>query len=210
MQKKTRIFSLLVCLSISSSLFANVYDFEMTKAGEIPKGWHCSQRYGQEWSVELKKDASKHSTHVLSLLKTDAYGSNFNTCYKDAAFLNGTISLKFKADAGRGDQGGGIMWRVKDADNYYVVRFNPLEDNLRLYSVKDGNRRMLKGTDVHLDAAKWHTLKVVQQGADYVIALDGKKLLQGSDMTFPHAGGVGVWSKADALTSFDDLEIVKR
>ena len=125
-------------------------------------------------------------------------------------FLNGNISVKFRANSGEGDQGGGIMWRVQDADNYYVVRFNPLEDNLRVYYVKNGNRSMLKGENIHLDGEKWHTLKVLQRGAHYTVYLDGKKRLQGSARIFRRAGGVGVWTKADALSSFDDLEITKQ
>lgn len=190
-----------------SVLFGNVDDFERSQVGKTPQGWECSKRYAQKWAVELNKEKT---SYILSLLKTDAYGSDFNTCYKKMNFLNGNISVKFRANSGEGDQGGGIMWRVQDADNYYVVRFNPLEDNLRVYYVKKANRSMLKGANIHLDGDKWHTLKVLQNGAHYTVYLDGKKRLQGSVRIFPRAGGVGVWTKADALSSFDDLEIIRK
>jgi hypothetical protein len=145
----------------------------------------------------------------LTLRSSDAYGSQFNTCYTKSDFLNGTIALKFKAKAGRGDQGGGIMWRVIDAENYYIVRYNPLEDNLTFYYVKNGYRSMQNNINVYLKKGIWHTMKVVQHNAHYTVYLDNKKMLNGVNKVFKNAGGVGVWTKADALTSFDDIVVQK-
>ena len=168
------------------------------------QNWTCDNRYEQEWSITQTKDSQ-----VLTLLQTKAHGSHFNTCYTRANFLNGTISLKFKANSGREDQGGGIIWRVIDADNYYIVRYNPLEDNLTYYYVKDGYRHFQKNINVVLSKKQWHTLQVIQNKAHYSISLDNKKMLEGNNHIFTKAGGVGVWSKADAKTSFTDISIQK-
>jgi hypothetical protein len=107
------------------------------------------------------------------------------------------------------DQGGGLIWRVKDHDNYYIARWNPLEDNFRVYYVKEGRRVQLDSANVKADFAKWHTIKIEQRGDAIACYLDGEKLLEVKDKTFAEAGGVGLWTKADAATAFDDLVIRK-
>jgi len=106
--------------------------------------------------------------------------------------------------------GGGIIWRAKDKENYYIARFNPLENNFRLYYVRDGARKTLASTRIALTAGKWHSMKIVQHGDSFEAYLDGKKLLEGSDNLFSDAGGVGLWTKADAVTSFDNFVSSKR
>ena len=161
------------------------------------------------WEITNSKSDSL-SQYVFHLLKTDAHGSEFNLCYtKKIKFLNGAISVKFKADSGHEDQGGGIIYRVKDKNNYYVARYNPLEDNLCFYYVKNSHRRVLKEETVILEDKQWHTMKIVQHNAHYVVYLDSENIFQGDDSTFTNAGGVGVWTKADALTSFKDLKVIK-
>ena len=153
-----------------------------------------------EWKVSKFKDHG-----ILELTKKS--NQYFNLCFtKDLNFLNGTISVKFRANAGRIDQGGGLMWRVQDNDNYYVARFNPLEDNFRFYIVHDGIRSELASADVKLSSG-WHTMKIEQKGDTFKGYIDGKQYLEHKDAHLKQAGGVGVWTKADAQTSFDDLKI---
>ena len=111
--------------------------------------------------------------------------------------------------AGVVDQGGGLIWRVKDHDNYYIARWNPLEDNFRVYYVKEGRRVQLDSANVKADPTKWHTIKIEQRGDAIACYLDEEKLLALKDKTFAEAGGVGLWTKADAATAFDDLVIRK-
>jgi len=153
-----------------------------------------------EWKVHKVEDHS-----ILELTKKS--NQYFNLCFtKELDFLNGTLSVKFRANSGHVDQGGGLMWRVQDKDNYYVARFNPLEDNFRFYIVHDGMRSELASADIKLTSG-WHSMKIVQKGAHFEGYLDGKKLLNYEDTQLQKSGGVGVWTKADALTSFDDLNI---
>jgi hypothetical protein len=131
----------------------------------------------------------------------------FNLCVLgDAKFKDVELTVAFKAVAGDTDQGGGVVWRYKDANNYYVARFNPLEDNYRVYKVVDGKRVQLETAEkIVAEAGKWHTLRVTMKGDAITCALNGKTHLEVKDATFAGAGAVGLWTKADARTSFDDF-----
>ena len=136
------------------------------------------------------------------------FGRAYNILWNDQiAFKDGEIDVIFKSVSGRSDQGGGIMWRVQDKNNYYVARFNPLEDNFRIYFVHNGSRQEIIGTHVTLSQDDWHTMKIVQRGNEFEGYLDGEKLLSGSSNLFRDSGGVGLWTKADAITWFDNLTI---
>jgi 3-keto-disaccharide hydrolase len=188
------------------------WNFDDVHAGERPAGWTVEATNPKgapaTWQVEMDSSAPS-GDHVLGMtIPDDASGSTFNLCWTDAvSFLDGTIEVRFKAHTGEEDQGGGVIWRARDADNYYIARFNPLENNFRIYTVHDGKRRKLTGATVTLAENQWHTLEIVQHGNRFEGYLDGEKLLEGSDSLFPDAGGVGLWTKADAATSFDDFTV---
>jgi len=178
------------------------------------KGWISAytniEGASPSWKITNAKNNSS-SPSVFQLLKTDAHGSEFNLCYtKKITFLNGTISVKFRANSGHEDQGGGIVWRVQDNNNYYIARYNPLEDNLCIYYVKNAHRRLLNSATVMLDSEDWHSMKIVQHDNHYKVYLDSKNIFQGDDTAFTNAGGVGVWTKADALTSFKKFKVTKK
>ncbi len=197
-----------------------VWDFEDVAIGGLPSGWRAeatNPKGGLE-TWEVASDASAPSPdHVLAMARPGESGlfgrrgELFNLCWtRSPVFGDGRIQVRFKAVSGSEDQGGGIMWRVQDKNNYYVARFNPLEDNFRLYSVRDGRRGTLAGVRVALPADEWHVMTIVQRGNHYEGYLDGRKLLEGDSAVFPRAGGVGVWTKADAVTEFDDFSVSAR
>ncbi|MEO2002888.1 MAG: DUF1259 domain-containing protein [Candidatus Poribacteria bacterium] len=126
---------------------------------------------------------------------------------EDTSYRNVDISVRLRAVAGEVDQGGGIVWRAQDARNYYIARYNPLEDNFRVYFVKDGRRRTIAGASLRVDHEAWHTLRVKMVGDHIECLLDGEKHLDARDTTFTAAGRIGLWTKADAVTHFDDLEV---
>jgi hypothetical protein len=136
--------------------------------------------------------------------------SVFNiTLISDTNAKDVDISVRMKPIAGETDQGGGLVWRAKDARNYYLARYNPLEDNFRLYKVVDGKRTLLQNSDIsHTDG--WHTLRVTMSGDKMTCYYDGKQYLEGSDQTFTGPGKIGLWSKADAQSHFDDLTLEGR
>ena len=124
----------------------------------------------------------------------------------DTHFKDLDISVRLKAVAGELDRGGGLVWRARDKDNYYIARYNPLEDNFRVYKVEKGQRTQFASAKVPGDT-NWHTLRVTMAGRHITCYLDGKKHLEADDATFPDAGRIGLWSKADARSYFDDLVV---
>ena len=203
---------LLTIFFISTTLFAysankTLLDFEDIKAGSLPHMW-LKDATGDKKHLATWEVVKDNKQKILSLTKINSKSrSSFNLCYtKNIKFKDGKISVKFKANSGNIDQGGGIMWRVLDSDNYYVARFNPLEDNFRFYKVKHGVRSMISSANIKLNSG-WHTMEIVQKDSHFEGYLDGKKLLESDDESFTKSGGVGVWTKADAATSFDDFVV---
>lgn len=175
-------------------------------------GWRAASTGGRgphaTWSVHADA-AAVSPPNVLSLVAV-GHGADdrFNLWWTDAVRLrDGRVSLAVRADDGVVDQGGGPMWRVQDADNYYLCRFNPLESNFRVYVVKDGVRRQLATALVEAAAGVWHRVEAEHVGDRITCWLDGAKLLEANDATIAGEGGVGVWTKADARTSFDDFAV---
>ncbi len=195
-----------------SETSGRTWNFEDVAPGQLPAGWRVAATNQRgplaTWQV-IEDDSAPSGTRVLALTSPNhSFGGTFNLCWTDkVSFLDGEIEVHFKAVEGREDQGGGVIWRARDSENYYISRFNPLENNFRIYYVKNGARKILADARITLPAGEWHTLKIVQRGRDYEGYLDGKKLLAGSDDVFRDAGGVGLWTKADAVTSFDDFTV---
>ena len=189
------------------------FDFENAAVGKLPADWTATQTGaggGSVWKV-LEDASAPKGKKVLAQTAGTQPGSLFNLCVADKSrFGDLDLSVAFKAIAGKKDQGGGPVWRYQDAKNYYVVRMNPLEDNFRLYKVVDGKRIQLATSKDDVVAApdKWHTIRVVHVGDRIECYFNGKKLLEAKDDTFKEAGKVGLWTKADAQTAFNDLAIV--
>lgn len=189
--------------------------FEKVKPGALPRGWKVAATHPEgapnPWEVREDAHAAK-GKHVLALPATPRFANGtFNLCWTDKApFTDGTITVRVRADAGEVDRGGGPVWRMKDADNYYVARWNPLEDNFRVYVVKEGRRKQLASAEVEAGPKQWHTIRVRHEGEQITCYLDGKALLHATDATFTEAGGVGVWTKADAASSFDTFIVRPR
>ena len=208
------LFGLLLGLASQSS-FAQEQrlNFDQTVAGELPSGWVVAATNPggpfAEWQVKADPTAVS-SPQVLSITRIrNESGDVFNLCWtRDLVFQDGSVEVNVRADNGKEDQGGGLIWRAQDADNYYVARYNPLESNFRLYFVKDGKRKQLASADIDgIKSGEWFRLKIVHQGERIEAYLNGKQYLQATDRTFLKAGGIGFWSKADAASSFDDLVV---
>lgn len=186
-----------------------VYNFDKDEEGALPRGW-TSSKTGKgglgKWVVVNDETApSKH--HVLAQISKENLGYHFSvTVIDNTNYSDLEIELKFKAVDGQEDQGGGPVWRYSNADNYYICRANPLESNFRVYKVVDGNRRQLQSADVDIPSNIWHTMEVEQVGDHIKCWLNDKLYLDVKDDTFKE-GKVGLWTKADAVTYFDDLEI---
>ncbi|MBW1808721.1 MAG: hypothetical protein JRJ87_11055 [Deltaproteobacteria bacterium] len=183
--------------------------FDKDKLKEVPPGVtiKATNAKGEpaRWEVVAAPDApSKPNAFGITANKNRGRTYNLALVTK-SSFEDVDISVKVKAVRGVVDQGGGPVWRARDENNYYIARWNPLEDNFRVYYVKNGQRRQLKSARTRLDSKVWHTIRVVMRSANIECYLDGKKLLVVSDKTFKEAGKVGLWVKADGQTLFDDL-----
>lgn len=180
--------------------------------GELPSGWVAAQTGRGPGSVwEVLEDGSAPGGRVLAQTSAEGPGRSFNLCVvENAKYGDPDLTVSFKAVAGRIDQGGGPVWRYKDADNYYVARMNPLEDNYRVYKVEGGRRTQLDSARIRATAGQWHTLRVVQDGNHIQCYFDGRMHLDVKDDTFTEPGKVGLWTKADAQTSFAGLEVQEK
>ena len=126
--------------------------------------------------------------------------------------------VRFKTISGARDQAAGLVWRYKNPDNYYIVRANALENNVVLYKVENGTRTDLPvkgegrtyGKKAQVPSGQWSTLRVVAAGTVFEVYVNGSKLYDVEDTTFRQAGRVGVWTKADSVTQFDDLTITTK
>jgi hypothetical protein len=174
------------------------WDFESDEPGKIARGF--SNEAGR-WEV-----AREGNNRVLAQRAVSERRSFNLTLVESTSYQDVDLSVRVKAQTGEVDQGGGLVWRARDKDNYYVARYNPLEDNYRVYKVENGKRTQLDHADAPGDR-QWHTLRITMTGRDITGYLDGKKLLVAEDSTFPDAGRIGLWSKADAQSYFDDLTV---
>jgi hypothetical protein len=123
------------------------------------------------------------------------------------------LSVRFQAVSGKVDQAAGLVWRYRDANNYYLVRANALEDNVVAYKVEKGQRIDLPvkgqgrtyGAKAPVTKGGWNTLGVSMRGNVMRVSLNGLTLYDVEDGTFPDAGGIGLWTKADSVMMFDDF-----
>jgi hypothetical protein len=178
-------------------------------------GWRSESTGGEgphaTWAVRADAGAISPPNVMALVAPNHASEERFNLHWtRSIGFRDGRLGVAVRADGGEIDQGGGPMWRVRDAGNYYVCRYNPLEANYRVYVVANGVRRQLATAMVAADGAAWHRLEVEHVGSRIQCWCDGELLLTAEDATIDDAGGVGLWTKADARTSFDDLSVVGR
>jgi hypothetical protein len=150
------------------------------------------------------------SGRAIQQVSTDRTDYRFPLAiHESLSAANLDIELRFKALGGTIDQAGGIAVRLQDADNYYVVRANALEDNVRFYRVVGGRRQQLDGANLRVTANEWHSLGLRADGERFTVSYDGKTLFSVTDGTFTEAGGVALWTKADSVTRFDQIEITR-
>lgn len=183
------------------------WTFAADEVHRVPSSWDVAQTgkgEGSVWKVVADDSAPSGAGYVLAQT-AESPRSMFNLCVVEGVhYRDVKLSVAFRAVAGKVDQGGGFVWRYVDANHYYVCRFNPLEDNLRIYKVVVGKRTQLASVDVELAGDGWHTLTVAMQGDLIVCDVDGTQLSV-RDETLTDAGRIGLWTKADAQTHFDQF-----
>ncbi len=207
------------CSTIPLFVRAETLDFEKDSPGGAPQGFTVALTgpgAAPRWIVEEDPSAPSRK-HVLVQRSADETSSRFPLAvYDKASPADGTFAVKFKAISGKVDQAAGIVWRYRDSNNYYLVRANALEENVVLYKVEGGKRSdldpvdsglMTYGKKAPVKSGAWQELRVDVKGDLFRVYLDGAHLFDVRDETFAEAGKVGLWTKADSVTAFDDLAI---
>jgi hypothetical protein len=200
---KASLFTIIVMIMTTGLVCAETVTFDDMKVGATPPGWTATQTGSgtAKWSIE--RDGSAPSKP--NVLRQSGQAT-FPVCFKnDTKIKDGFVEVKFKPVAGKEDQAGGVIWRLQDANNYYIARANALESNVTIYHTVNGHRTEKKRTDTAVATNQWHTLRVDFRGNHFTVTFDGKKAIKWNDDTFKEAGKVGVWTKADSVTEFDDF-----
>ncbi len=185
------------------------YNFDGDTPGQLPAQFHSAKTGGgapEKWMVTADPTATS-KPNIVGQTSTDETDYRFPLLIADeGSFKDLDVSVKFKAVSGSIDRAGGLVFRLKDPNNYYIVRANALENNYRLYHVVNGRRSQFAGANLKVTSGEWHELRVEVVGNKITCYYDGNKKIEATDDTFKDAGKIGLWTKADSVTYFDDLK----
>lgn len=186
-----------------------VWSFDQDAPDTVPQGFEVLETHGQGhpagWEI-MADESAPSPAHFVAITQNENKGHTYNLLMEKEALLKDVVlSVKVRAMEGTEDQGGGPLWRARDENNYYLARWNPLENNFRVYRVREGKRTQLDSIETEVDEKAWHTLAIEHKGGRIRASLDGENVMVVRDDTFPEAGRVGFWVKADGKTAFDDL-----
>lgn len=186
-----------------------VYSFDSDSAGRLPQKFHSAltgSGVESKWVVMADPTAPSRP-NVIAQTSTDKTDYRFPLLIADeGSFRDLDLSVQFKAVSGGIDRAGGLVFRLRDPNNYYIVRANALENNYRLYHVVNGRRSQFAGANLKVTSGEWHALRLEVVGNKITCYYDGKKKIEATDDTFKDAGKIGLWTKADSVTYFDDLK----
>jgi len=196
-------------LLLPSGVAAETLTFGTTKLGDLPDAFETARTgNGHEGVWGVVEDPQAEGGRALEQRTPDATDYRFPLAiYTPLVARNVDVTVRWKAIAGRVDRAGGLAVRVLDEKNYYVVRANALEDNVRFYRVVRGNRQQIAGADIRVTSGEWHTLGLKAEGERFTISFDGRELFSATDKAFGAEGRVALWTKADSITRFDRIEI---
>lgn len=218
-----RLLTLLLCsVSMVGMVAAESVPFESGVKVAAPSGWNAYMTHSggvPEWVV-IRDRSTPGKPKVLTQLSGDATRHRYPLLvYRDANLKDGSLSVRFKALSGKVDQAAGLVWRFRDADNYYVVRANALENNVVLFKVVNGVRTEIRvrggepdaegGVKQKIATRSWNVLAVSFAGDRIMASFNGETLFDAEDSTFPDPGKVGLWTKADSVIYFRDFQIQK-
>jgi hypothetical protein len=182
---------------------AETVNFDKADVGKPPSGWTATQTGTGMAKWEVTADETAPSKP--NVLKQSGHATYPVALKDDTNLRDGFVEVKFKAISGREDQAAGLVWRARDANNYYVARANALENNVTIYHTINGRRTEKKRANIKVLGNQWHVFRVDFQGSHFTVTFNGQKALDWDDETFKEAGKVGVWTKADSVTEFDDF-----
>ena len=196
--------------SAQTSSPQRLWTFDREQPGVLPEefsiGTLFDGRPAGDWRV-LSTERAKSPPHVLAQVMAKGAEHAYKVVLiKEVVASDLDLQVSFLPIQGNADMGGGLIWRATDDRNYYLTRANPLEQNIRIYRVVKGVRQMLENFNQTIEAGKWHQLRVTQRGCRIQVFYDGKLVFDLCDRTFKE-GTIGLWTKSDAVTYFDDLQM---
>lgn len=199
-------------LSTNGEELRRTWNFDSESVGGLPNGFVVGTlfdgRPAGDWKIMTVKEAPS-PPHVFSQqMNTGAEHAYKTVLVEGTEASDLDLQVSFLAIGGKGDMGGGLIWRVQDDRNYYLARANPLEQNIRAYRVVKGVRHQLASVDQIVPIHQWHTLRVMAQGKQFQVYYDARPVLSAKDSTFS-TGRIGLWTKSDAVTYFDDLQLIR-
>lgn len=211
----------IVTLGLPLTARTEVVRFDPAVPGSLPAGWSVAMTHAgapPRWEI-VRDESAPRPPFVLAQTSRDATAGRFPLAIWDGASIrDGEISVAFKAVDGRIDRAAGVVWRYRDPNNYYIVRANALENNVVLYKVENGVRLSIVpkglpsrsyGVKHDVPSGRWNLLRVAFQDSLFTVFLNGERLFEAEDRTFPQAGKTGLWTKADSQTWFAEFTIIK-
>jgi hypothetical protein len=204
-----RPLALLIAFGFASN--GTVVNFDTARLGQMPPGWTVTMtnRGGApQWQV-VKDQSAPTQPYVLAQTSSDPTGNRFPLAiYESVSLKNGDVSVRMKPVSGREDRSGGVVWRYRDANNYYLVRANALTKDVVVYKVENGQSTKISSQVRHdIPSNAWSILKVSVRGDKFQVYVNHRRVLQSWDRTFSNAGRVGLWTVADSVTYFDDFRV---
>lgn len=203
----------LTCIHLFAAEHGYQENFDNIPVKQLPPDWRVAATHPggtlAHWQVEADNPA-RIQNKFLSLNQVNVRSRGvFNLCWTDRVkFHEGELTVRIRANQGAVDQGGGLIWRVRDTNNYYLARYNPLENNFRLYHVVKGYRSQLASMEkLSVTTGQWFVLRIAHHGQRIQGWLNNQLAWEIMDDTLPGTGGIGLWTKADAASSFDDLVV---
>ena len=175
------------------------WTFDKEQIGKLPVG---ATAYSGNWTVRAESDAPS----LPNALCQTGYADYPALSLSDKAYTDVTITTRFKAISGSSDRAAGIIFRIQDKDNYYILRANALEDNVNIYKYVSGWRRAIQEGSAKVPSGTWQELRLEVKGNHIRGFLNGKQIVEAIDDTFK-AGKIGLWTKADSVTCFDNVQI---
>lgn len=197
------LFTVLTIASAPAIPLVLAEGFDQDRVGASPRGWSCgvTGQGAPVWSVQAGATAPSKPNVLIQ-----SGNGTFPWCVKrDIALADGFVESRFKPLDGREDQAGGLVWRWKNSENYYVARANALENNVFLYYIKRGGRHTLKHANAQVPHGQWSTLRVEFTGKRIRVLLNGKSRIDIKDTHIDGVGSVGIWTKADSVIAFDNF-----
>ena len=185
--------------SPSVSTVTRKWNFDGDLVGGLPSG---AQSFSGQWAVRAEPDAPSQPNALCQTGNADFPAIGLD----DKQYTDLTLVAHFKPIAGKTDQAGGLIFGVQDKSNYYILRANALEDNVIFFTYVNAQRNQLKGANAKVMPNIWHELRVEVRGNTFVGFLDGKQVVDSTDDRYK-SGGIGLWTKSDSVTCFDDVEV---